>query len=241
MILLLDRSTPPQKYVTRAGDAVTAAVLEDFFLFGGTVGDGFYVILTDSCEYAGLVELTEYRRAFVCTEKADPQETSAFLSGCTDALAYPGAASHIGLAPKYRAWSFAGRTSGGGGADVVPVEPGNAREVTELQQRAFGLTDEAARRRLEVLTSRLEMGRCRGFAAEENGRLVSCAVTDAERDGNALIEGVCTDKEYRRRGFAKSCLWALTDSLLCGGISPTVFTGLNDNIAFYTRCGYVSF
>lgn len=56
-------------------------------------------------------------------------------------------------------------------------------------------------------------GFCRNVAVCEDGVPVSAAMTTAEWSGGALIGGVATAPEYRRRGLAGRCVGALTAAL----------------------------
>ena len=51
-------------------------------------------------------------------------------------------------------------------------------------------------------------------AVRYNGIVVACASSAAENSTSAMIIGVCTMKNYRKRGFATACMHALCLKLL---------------------------
>jgi len=90
--------------------------------------------------------------------------------------------------------------------------------------------DEASLRR--VLTH----GRV--FVAEDGGRIVSAALTNAETPEMAMIGGVFTLPAFRNRGHATACMRALCRDLLRQGIQPCLFYDNPRAASIYRRLGF---
>ena len=240
MIRLLEKGESLPEEIALA-DAVGAAVAADLGYFGAGAADAFFYLITDEDgELAGAAGLTPLRGALCIGPNASAEEIRSFFADTDGLLVYPSAAVRCGLRPSLRAWYFAGKPYTSTPGDVCPVTTENLDAVLELQNSVFDVRPEAAQIRRSVLFGRLARGAIRGFAVFEDGEPVSAAMTDCEAGGNALVEGVCSRPDRRGAGAARSALWALTDSLLCEGMSPTLFTELNDLSGFYTACGFVS-
>jgi len=64
----------------------------------------------------------------------------------------------------------------------------------------------------------------RGFNIKNNkGTIVSSAETGAENKGSAMVLGVCSDPDYRGRGYAAAIVSKLCDTLLSEGKSLCLF------------------
>lgn len=122
-------------------------------------------------------------------------------------------------------------------ADLEGIGP--ARRATEadvpallaLYARAEEMTrDEASVRRV------LEHGRI--FVAEEDGILVSAALTNAETPDMAMIGGVFTPPDRRNQGYATACMDALCRDLLRDGIQPCLFYDNPQAGSIYRRLGF---
>lgn len=66
---------------------------------------------------------------------------------------------------------------------------------------------------LSDFTFRERRNMLRAVGIYENNRLVSCALTSAETETDAVISGVATDGESRGKGYAKKCVITLIDEL----------------------------
>lgn len=64
---------------------------------------------------------------------------------------------------------------------------------------------------------RTRHGLCRHAAITENAQIASSAMTVAEWQGGALLGGVATAPDYRRRGYAARCVLSLTAALQAMG------------------------
>jgi len=80
----------------------------------------------------------------------------------------------------------------------------------------------------------------RTWVAESEGRLLSAASTSAETANSAMIGGVWTAPEARRRGLSTAVMSALSRELIQEGRRPYLFY-LTDNVAaarVYSQVGY---
>jgi GNAT superfamily N-acetyltransferase len=90
--------------------------------------------------------------------------------------------------------------------------------------------DEAALRRV------LKHGRI--FFAEEDGQVVSSALTNVELPDLALVGGVFTMPEKRNCGYATACMSALCRDLMGDSIQPCLFYDNPQAGSIYRRLGF---
>ena len=76
------------------------------------------------------------------------------------------------------------------------------------------------------------------FIADENGKPISVSQTTAENSMSAMIVGVATDVNYRRRGLMGRCLSKLSADLLKEGKSLCLFYDNPEAGSTYHRLGY---
>lgn len=122
-------------------------------------------------------------------------------------------------------------------ADLEGVGP--ARRATEADLPAlltlYAQSDSMARDEASVRRV-LKHGRI--FVAEEEGVLVSAALTNAETPDMAMIGGVFTPPDRRNRGYATACMDALCRDLLRDGIQPCLFYDNPKAGSIYRRLGF---
>lgn len=66
-------------------------------------------------------------------------------------------------------------------------------------------------------------GTGRTYFVEMDGRVVACASTTAENSESAMIIGVCTHPEYRKKGYATKCMIVLCKEILDEGRTLCLF------------------
>lgn len=76
------------------------------------------------------------------------------------------------------------------------------------------------------------------FVAEQEGRIVSSALTNAETRTLAMIGGVYTSPAQRGRGYAGAVLVALCRSLIADGLQPVLYYHHPAAGAIYRRLGF---
>lgn len=84
----------------------------------------------------------------------------------------------------------------------------------------------------------LEDGSSRTFYIEEDGKMVSTASTTAENSISAMVVGVATLADYKKKGYATSCMVKLCHELLSEGKELCLFYDNPIAGAIYKRIGF---
>jgi uncharacterized protein len=90
----------------------------------------------------------------------------------------------------------------------------------------------------DVLVQSMEANTSRTYFTEENGVITSCVSTAAENSISAMIVGVCTKKEYRRKGLATSIMQNLFQDVLDEGKTLCLFYDNPEAGRIYKRLGF---
>jgi len=90
----------------------------------------------------------------------------------------------------------------------------------------------------ESLQRSMEKGVARTYYIERDGTMVSSASTAAENSQSAMIVGVCTLSEYKRKGLATKCMTKLCYDLLTTGRSLCLFYDNPEAGNIYKRIGF---
>ncbi|WP_085523451.1 GNAT family N-acetyltransferase [Tuberibacillus sp. Marseille-P3662] len=97
---------------------------------------------------------------------------------------------------------------------------------------------EAQEGRGESLSKNIETGVARIYYVNEGDTMVSSAMTTAENSQSAMIVGVCTLDEYKKQGYATSCMVQLCRDLLAEGKELCLFYDNPDAGNIYKRLGF---
>lgn len=97
---------------------------------------------------------------------------------------------------------------------IKRVEVSDVDRIVELYKTSF-----KSFAPYEILRDKLLDGSGRGYCIEDSGRIVSTAQTAFENSSSAVIAGVATHPEYRKRGYAVSCISKLCRELIDEGKS----------------------
>ncbi|WP_069650070.1 GNAT family N-acetyltransferase [Caloranaerobacter ferrireducens] len=120
-------------------------------------------------------------------------------------------------------------------ANVRKVELENVDEIVKLykliEEFSRDISEESIRKKFEDNTGR-------GYYIEEDGKMVSVAQTTAENSTSAMIVGVCTHPDYRKRGYATACMTKLCKALLNEGKSLCLFYDNPKAGRIYKRLGF---
>jgi len=73
---------------------------------------------------------------------------------------------------------------------------------------------------------------------KKNGKIVSCAETSAENSKSAMITGVSTNPEFRKKGFGSKLVYELSKDLLKEKISPCLFFDNPSAGNIYKKLGF---
>jgi uncharacterized protein len=90
----------------------------------------------------------------------------------------------------------------------------------------------------ELLIQSMESNTSRTYFTTENGIITSCVSTAAENSMSAMIVGVCTRKEYRRKGLATSIMQNLFKDVLNEGKTLCLFYDNPEAGRIYKRLGF---
>lgn len=91
----------------------------------------------------------------------------------------------------------------------------------------------------ESVIKKLKTGSGRVYYLEDNtGRMVSSAATSAENSLSAMIVGVATLPEYRKRGLATNCVYRICEDLLAEKKIPCLFYDNPEAGKIYRRIGF---
>ncbi|HYK73250.1 MAG TPA: GNAT family N-acetyltransferase [Pseudoneobacillus sp.] len=91
----------------------------------------------------------------------------------------------------------------------------------------------------QMLLSSMESNTARTYFTEENGQMTACVSTTAENSLSAMIVGVCTKKEYRRKGLATNIMIKLFKEVLDEGKILCLFYDNPEAGKIYKRLGFV--
>lgn len=98
----------------------------------------------------------------------------------------------------------------------------------------FRLSENAA----EMLGTSMKSNTARTYFTEENGKMTACVSTTAENSISAMIVGVCTRKEYRRKGLATGIMQKLFQDVLNEGKILCLFYDNPEAGRIYKRLGF---
>jgi predicted GNAT family acetyltransferase len=89
-----------------------------------------------------------------------------------------------------------------------------------------------------MLLQSLETGTGRTYYLEQDGVMVASASTAAENSLSAMIVGVCTHKDYRRKGFATTVMHQLFKDVMDEGKVLCLFYNNPEAGSIYKRLGF---
>ncbi|WP_144554971.1 GNAT family N-acetyltransferase [Bacillus sp. X1(2014)] len=109
-------------------------------------------------------------------------------------------------------------------------------QILELRKsiEEFYVRDDAR----DVLIQSIEANTSRTYFTEDNGIMTACVSTAAENSMSAMIVGVCTRKEYRRKGLATSIMKKVVQDVLNEGKTLCLFYDNPEAGRIYKRLGF---
>jgi hypothetical protein len=115
------------------------------------------------------------------------------------------------------------------------AEPEDAAEILALWDVAFG-----GGRQHPPLAEEIEQGRTRVVIIRDHdsGDLVSAASCVAESDAAAMIVGVATRPDHRRKGYGSACVYRLVSDLQRKGKSACLFFHNPEAGTIYHKLGF---
>lgn len=91
----------------------------------------------------------------------------------------------------------------------------------------------------KILLQSMESGTGRTYYLKHNGQMVATASTAAENSMSAMIVGVCTHNDYRRRGLATAVMKKLFKDVMNEGKLLCLFYDNPEAGRIYKRLGFV--
>jgi uncharacterized protein len=91
----------------------------------------------------------------------------------------------------------------------------------------------------EIILQSLKTGTGRTYYIEQEGQMVASASTAAENSMSAMIVGVCTHNDYRRRGLATAVMQKLFKEVMNEGKLLCLFYDNPEAGRIYKRLGFV--
>lgn len=90
----------------------------------------------------------------------------------------------------------------------------------------------------EILINNIKAGTTHGYFIECDGKIVSYAQTSAENSVSAMVVSVMTDRNYRGKGFASTCVKMLCDNMIAQNKTLCLFYKNPEAGAIYRRIGF---
>ncbi|MEH7095585.1 GNAT family N-acetyltransferase [Neobacillus vireti] len=119
---------------------------------------------------------------------------------------------------------------------VQQAHPNDAEALVELLNSVPEFSGSTMT--LERKHRELEDGSSRSFFIMEDGKMVSTASTAAENSMSAMVVGVATLENYKKKGFATKCMLRLCSELINEGKELCLFYDNPEAGAIYKRIGF---
>lgn len=121
-------------------------------------------------------------------------------------------------------------------SQVVKATPQAAEGLVDLLIRVPEFSDSIIT--VDRKRRGLEDGSSRTYYMEENGIMVSTASTAAENSMSAMVVGVATLEDYKKKGYATACMVRLCEEVLNEGKELCLFYDNPKAGAIYKRLGF---
>lgn len=121
--------------------------------------------------------------------------------------------------------------------DVKKATIDNIDQIIDLRStiEEFIVNPEARK----ILLTSMESNTARTYYTEEHGLMTACVSTTAENSLSAMVVGVCTRKDYRRKGLATGIMEKLFKEVLDEGKILCLFYDNPEAGRIYKRLGFV--
>ena len=124
--------------------------------------------------------------------------------------------------------------------DLIQVHKATINDISRiisLHSKIPEFSD--APRNSDSMKRSMEKGVARTFYVEVNGQMVSSASTTVENTYAAMVVGVCTLEDYKRKGYATQCLTAIAREVLDENKVLCLFYDNPEAGRIYKKLGYV--
>lgn len=161
------------------------------------------------------------------------------LSGKSDIIAKFEAYDELRLGKKQVTYFAECRTNKFLSPDDVVYKKASIEDVDQILElrktiEEFHVREDAR----DVLVQSIEANTSRTYFTEVNGVMTACVSTAAENSMSAMIVGVCTRKEYRRKGLASSIMKKVVQDVLNEGKTLCLFYDNPEAGRIYKRLGF---
>ncbi|WP_079509255.1 GNAT family N-acetyltransferase [Mesobacillus jeotgali] len=120
--------------------------------------------------------------------------------------------------------------------DILTASPEDADRIIELRTQIEEFYPNPNAR--EIFLQSLKSGTGRTYFIERDGIVAASASTAAENSMSAMIVGVCTHKEYRRKGLATAVMQKLFKDVMAEGKLLCLFYDNPEAGRIYKRLGF---
>lgn len=121
-------------------------------------------------------------------------------------------------------------------SNVLQAVPDDAEELVTLLSSIPEFSD--SQTTVESKRRGLEKGVSRSFFVKEDGKMVSTASTTAENTLSAMVVGVATLENYKKKGYATECMVKLCKQLISENKELCLFYDNPAAGAIYKRIGF---
>ncbi|MBM7583809.1 putative GNAT family acetyltransferase [Bacillus pakistanensis] len=125
------------------------------------------------------------------------------------------------------------------GIDTSLVKQANIEDLPDLVNLLKSIPEfESAILDIKTKKRSMEKGVSRSYYIQKNRKMVSSASTTAENSLSAMIVGVCTDQDNKKKGYASQCMTKLCKDVLDEGKELCLFYDNPDSGKIYKRLGF---
>ncbi|WDF02400.1 GNAT family N-acetyltransferase [Shouchella hunanensis] len=121
--------------------------------------------------------------------------------------------------------------------DVQSAEPKDAAELLRLLDQIPEFS-QSIPKTAEQKQRELATGFSRASFVRQNGKIVSTASTTAENTHSAMIVGVATLEDYKRKGYASACVYHLCEQVFSEGKVACLFYDNPSAGVIYKHIGF---
>lgn len=118
------------------------------------------------------------------------------------------------------------------------VKLANVQDIDQIIQLHSQIDEFVTNESHEEMRRNMEKGITRTYFLNDNGVMVSAASTAAENSKSAMVVGVCTLNDYKRKGYASQCMSKLCYDVLSEGKELCLFYDNPDAGKIYKRLGF---
>ncbi len=119
--------------------------------------------------------------------------------------------------------------------------PGIVETMGQISEFAASYAHTTKAERIQSMTERYETNKIHGFIIKEDGKVVAHASTGAETPCGVMVVAVATLPEYRKKGYGRAVVTAITDYALQHGQKPCLFYDNPEAGKIYHDLGYITF